>query len=85
MYYVYIISSLKQNWIYTGYSTNLRNRIKDHQRGKSKATKPYLPFELIFYEAYKAQADAKRREAYLKTNQGKRVLKIMLKDSLKSL
>ena len=39
--------------------------------------------ELIHYEAYKSQTDARRREKYLKTTQGKRMLKIMLADSLK--
>jgi predicted GIY-YIG superfamily endonuclease len=38
--------------------------------------------ELIHYEAYKDQSDARRRELYLKTTQGKRIFKIMLRNSL---
>jgi putative endonuclease len=60
----------------------LRKRFAEHQKGLSPATRPYRPFVLIFYEAYKAKSDAKRREKYLKTNQGKRALRLMLKDSL---
>ena len=83
MFYVYVLKSKKKEWIYVGYTTDLRKRFGEHQKGLSLATKPYRPFELIFYEAYKARMDAKRREEYFKTNQGKRALKLMLKESLK--
>lgn len=82
MYYVYLIKSLRTNWHYVGYTENLKRRFGEHQKGLSQATKPYRPFELIFYEAYKAMADAKRREEYLKTDKGKRALKLMLKECL---
>jgi len=82
MYYVYVIKSTIKDWIYVGYSEDLRRRFKEHQAGFSIATKPYRPFILIFYEAYRAKADAKRREKYFKTNPGKRTLKVMLKESL---
>lgn len=84
MYYVYLLKSKKKdNWHYVGYTSNLKERFKEHQDGLSESTKPYRPLELIFYEAYKAKSDAKRREAYFKTNKGKRTLKLMLKDSFK--
>lgn len=83
MYYVYYIKSKTGNWYYTGYTSNLKKRLSEHNKGLSSATKPYRPFELIFYEAYKSRLDAKRREKYFKTNKGKRAIKIMLKESLK--
>ncbi|MFA4819318.1 MAG: GIY-YIG nuclease family protein [Patescibacteria group bacterium] len=84
MYYVYLLKSKRKvDWHYIGYTSNLEKRFKEHQNGLSKSTKPYRPLELIFYEAYKSKSDAKRREAYFKTNKGKRTLKLMLKDSLK--
>jgi len=70
--------------MYVGYSTNLKRRLAEHQRGLSLATKPYRPFELVFYEAYKSKSDAKRRESYFKSNQGKRALKLMLQDTLRN-
>ena len=82
MFYVYILKSKTKNWNYVGYTTDLRKRFSEHQKGLSQATRPYRPFELVFYEAYKAKSDAKRREAYFKTNQGRRALKLMLKASL---
>ena len=39
-----------------------------------------MPWRLIHYEAYRNEDDAKRREKYLKTSQGSRLLKRMLKE-----
>jgi putative endonuclease len=82
MFYVYVLKSQTKEWLYVGFSDNLKRRLQEHQKGLSKATKPYRPFELIFYEAYKSKADAKRREVYLKTTKGKRSLKLILQESL---
>jgi len=79
-YYVYILYSKSKNYIYIGYSTNLKQRLKHHNDGYSKATKPYVPLQLIHYEAYRNMKDAKRREKYLKTNKGKTTLMTMLKE-----
>ena len=82
MYYVYILKSQTKDWLYIDYSENLKRRFTEHQKGLSLATKPYRPFNLVFYEAYKAMSEAKRRERYFKTQKGKRTLMLMLKASL---
>lgn len=79
-YYVYILYNKGKNFIYIGYSENLKQRIDEHNNGYSKSTKPYVPLELIHYEAYKNKKDAKRREMYLKTNRGRTTLMTMLKE-----
>ena len=68
--------------MYVGFSDNLKRRFKEHQNGFSVATRPYRPFELVFYEAYKSKKDAQRRETYFKTTKGKRALRLMLQESL---
>lgn len=83
MFYVYVLKSRKKDWWYIGYTSDLRKRLVRHQGGASRATKPYKPFDLIFYEAYKAKADAKRREEYLKSSKGKRALRLLLRESLR--
>ena len=57
MYYVYLIKNQAANYIYIGYTNDLRRRLREH-----KAKKP----ELIYYEAYKFEQDARRRERMLK-------------------
>ena len=83
MYFVYYLQSKNQpTHFYVGYTTNLERRFNQHNSGLSPSTKPYLPWDLIFYEAYKDQRDAERREKYLKTTKGRRGLKLMLRFSI---
>ncbi len=80
-YFVYILYSVKFNRFYVGfYPKNLEERIAKHNRGEVFSTKAYRPWELVFYEAYRNQKDALRREKYLKTSQGMKMLKFMLKE-----
>ncbi|PIP24141.1 MAG: excinuclease ABC subunit C [Candidatus Nealsonbacteria bacterium CG23_combo_of_CG06-09_8_20_14_all_37_18] len=72
MFYVYLIKNSKNN-TYIGYTNDLRRRIKEH-----KSKNP----ELIYYEAYKNEKDAKEREKKLKQRgQTVRRLKERLKNS----
>lgn len=80
MFYVYIIENIKNNELYTGYSADLKRRIKEHNQGLSSSTKRYMPWKCIYYEACLNEKDAKRREHYLKTTQGRRLLKRRLKE-----
>lgn len=79
-YYVYVLRSLNTDRLYVGYTNDLRKRLQKHNRGLNFSTKPHKPWQIIHYEAYRNQKDAKRRENYLKTNQGSRLLKRMLKE-----
>jgi putative endonuclease len=65
-----------------GYTSDLRRRLKEHNEGRNFSTKHSKPYEVIFYEAYLCEDDAKRREKYLKTSQGSRMLKRMVKEYL---
>ena len=83
MYYVYILKSLKDGNIYTGYSNNLKRRIEQHQLGLVKSTKNRLPIKLIYYEAFLDKKDAQEREKYLKSGgKAKISLKLQIKNSL---
>ncbi len=79
-YYVYVLYNLPKNFIYIGFSEDLRQRVISHNKGENKSTKAYVPLELIHYEAYRNMTDAKRRELYLKSNKGKTTLRTMLKE-----
>ncbi len=79
MYYLYILL-LNNGQIYTGYTSDLKRRIAEHKRGKVSFTSKRLPVKLIYYEAYLLKQDAQRREEFLKTTEGKRLLKQQLKE-----
>jgi putative endonuclease len=63
---VYVIRSVRDKSIYIGYTVDLRRRLQEHNASKSKATRLQAPYEIIYYEAYKAKGDAKYRERNLK-------------------
>lgn len=82
MFYVYVLSSEKDAKFYTGYSTDLKGRFGEHNKGKVASTKKRLPLHLIYYEACLDERDARHREKYLKTHHGKLFLRNRLKSYL---
>jgi putative endonuclease len=81
-YCVYILLSRKDFLLYIGFTTNIEERIKNHNCGKTKSTAPRRPLELIFCEFYLFESDARRREMYFKTTAGKKAIKLMLGGTL---
>lgn len=77
--YVYILL-LSNKDLYKGSTDDLKRRINEHVQGKDKSTKNYLPVRLIHYESYLNKKDASGREKFLKTTEGKRLLKQQLKE-----
>ncbi|WP_221409761.1 GIY-YIG nuclease family protein [Pseudochryseolinea flava] len=49
-YCVYILFSHKDYLLYTGFTSNIGQRIKDHNEGRTKSTAPRRPLVLIFCE-----------------------------------
>jgi len=65
-YYVYLLKSTQTRKVYIGCTGDLRKRLKEHINGKVFSTKKMLPVELLYYEAYKSEAIAYKREKTLK-------------------
>jgi putative endonuclease len=66
MYYVYVIKSHRDNKLYTGFTNNIERRTKEHHNGLVRATRFRRPFNLVYYEAYSSEKDARHRELNLK-------------------
>ena len=66
MYYVYLIKSKQDSNLYIGSTNDLKRRLREHNEGKVFSTKSRIPFEIIYYEAYKNEKDARIRESMLK-------------------
>jgi putative endonuclease len=69
---VYLLQSIKnprQN--YVGITGNLRNRMKDHNSGKSSHTSKYKPWELKIAVRFKDDFKAQDFERYLKSGSGR--------------
>ena len=80
MFYVYVLED-ENDEHYIGFTTDLKKRLREHNQDKSFATKGHA-WRCIYYEACLDRDDARRREKYFKTNQGRRLLKRRLKEYL---
>lgn len=85
MYYFYVLRFNKNGKLYYGFTNNLKRRIVEHKSGKSDFTSRNGKFDLIFYEAYVDEIDARKAEIYFKTGHGRQVLKEKLKHYLEKL
>lgn len=66
-WYVYIIEC-KDGSFYTGITTNLQRRIKQHSSGKgAKYTKSHLFVKLLYSEPQPSRSTASKREAEIKS------------------
>ncbi len=80
MYYVYVLRSVRDKKLYSGYTADLKQRFNYHNQGKVDATKNRKPYTLIYYEAYLHQQDATTREKFFKTQWGRNYIKRVLKN-----
>ena len=80
MYFVYVLQSQKDFRLYKGFTSNLEKRLKEHNAGKTKSTKAYLPWTLVYFEKVSDRVEARKREKYLKSGIGRDYLKKILKN-----
>lgn len=80
MYYTYVLENSNGDF-YVGYTANLKKRLSEHNNGKTFSTKN-RHWRVVYYEACMSQEDARRRETYLKTSQGRRMFRLRIKEYL---
>jgi len=72
LYYVYFLELSNSN-IYVGFSSDLWQRISDHNNAKVPATASLIPAKLRSYVAVETKEKAIELEKYFKTGSGKAV------------
>ena len=81
-YYVYILKC-KGGTLYTGYTNNIKRRIKEHNNGQSKYCRGRLPVKLEHIEIFKTQKSAMNREIEIKKLARKEKLNLIKSNSNK--
>lgn len=74
MYYVYILHCSNDK-LYTGCTSNLKERLERHQNGYVPATKNIRPVKLISYITFSDKYKAFEFEKYLKSGSGRAFVK----------
>ncbi|QCX02422.1 GIY-YIG nuclease family protein [Aggregatimonas sangjinii] len=72
MFFVYVIFSDDFNRFYVGMSKHPHVRLNQHNSGKTKSTKPFVPWRIIHLENYELSVMARKREKYLKSAGGRK-------------
>ena len=65
-YYVYILYSEKFDKFYIGQTNDISDRINRHNSGNEKATKPFIPWEMIWVVSKETRSEAMILEKKLK-------------------
>ena len=66
MYYIYMLQCADGS-LYTGWTTNLEERLRVHNSGKgAKYTRSHLPVTLVYYETLPDKSAALKREIEIK-------------------
>ncbi len=81
MFCVYVLKSLKTQKRYVGYTGKApQERMSEHNSGTNKFTKGNRPYELIYYKFYESKDFAEKRERFLKSGNGRRILNRILEN-----
>ena len=68
MYYVYVLQNVQDETdFYTGYSSDLKKRVEQHNEGKNTCTRGKR-WRVVYYEAYISEEVARDRERKLKND-----------------
>jgi len=70
MYQVYFLKSENGQHFYIGCTSDLVKRLKDHNAGKNRSTKPFRPWHVVYSEDFTEKTDAFKREWFLKHPRG---------------
>ncbi len=76
-HYVYILKC-SDGTLYTGYTIDLKNRLKVHNSGKaSKYTRTRLPVEYAYHSKCVDKSDALKKEIFIKSLNRKKKLELI--------
>jgi len=78
MYYVYILLNEANTRTYTGVAGDVNKRLKDHNSGKVKSSRPYRPYKIIHTESFASLSEARQKEKFYKSPTGRRKLREMI-------
>jgi putative endonuclease len=83
MYYVYILECA-DGTLYTGITTDLQRRVKEHNSSDkgAKYTRARRPVRLLYSEEYEDRSSASKREYHIKKKMGKEEKRQLIKNMI---
>ena len=86
MHTVYVLRSLKNGSLYVGITDRLaEERLIEHNNGKTSSISNRRPFVLVYTETMASRDLAIKRERFLKSGKGRKVLQNLARAGWKSI
>jgi putative endonuclease len=77
MFCVYVLFSPQAHKHYTGFTSNLQERLRSHNQLGSGWTARYRPWKLIYSKDFMTKTEATKYEKWLKSGQGRKFIKTL--------
>jgi putative endonuclease len=77
MFYTYILCSEKYNRFYIGQCEDVVVRLQRYNNKGVPSTKPYIPWQLVYYEEYSSRAEATNRELEIKKKKSRKYIEFL--------
>ncbi|WP_293010659.1 GIY-YIG nuclease family protein [Mongoliibacter sp.] len=78
IYYAHVLKSKVHNYYYKGHCKDLQKKLIQHNSGMTVSIRPYIPFEIVYFEEFETEIEAIKREKYFKTSRGREFLRKIL-------
>ncbi|MFA5573759.1 MAG: GIY-YIG nuclease family protein [Brumimicrobium sp.] len=78
MFYTYILYSAVHDRYYIGQTNDITKRLIRHNAGNVRSTKPFRPWEIVYYEEFETRKESMNREAKLKSWKSVKELKKLI-------
>ncbi|MBI1754877.1 GIY-YIG nuclease family protein [Candidatus Azambacteria bacterium] len=79
MFFVYIIKSFEGGRYYVGSCDNVEKRVEQHNKGRVRSTKAFVPWELLYTEKFKSRSESRNRERQLKSWKSREALERLMR------
>jgi putative endonuclease len=81
MFFIYVLQNFSSGRHYTGFTSDLAQRLGQHNAGITKSTKNRGTWTLVYQEQFATRSEAMRRERFLKSGQGREEMRKILASS----
>ena len=78
VYTVYVLLSESTGKHYTGFTSNLEERMVSHNELGTDWTKSYRPWKIVYTKEFLSKKEAMEYELWLKTGKGRDFIKTLL-------
>jgi putative endonuclease len=75
----YILQSESNGCYYVGHTEDLTRRLREHNGGKTRSLKAYLPVHIVYSEDFSTKQEAFRRERQIKKYKGGEAFKRLVR------